>query len=319
MPYAAVLPSRRAVILGLAVMAISPAARSVAAQEARVVAHALGTAAVPAKPSRVVVLSDFTDLEYVLALGVRPVAYGQTGAWDRGGLPWQAEGIAGVATLNLVDGGAAPEDVINYAPDLIIGMKSYIEPVQAQLESIAPVIALDWSMPWRDGLRLVAQALFLDDVAEAAIADTEALMADTAAGLGGLGGKPIMIGSLYGDTLYVIGEGPIARQFDELGLTFIPAPDAEPGGLASYSIENVDILAPAGILLSFATDSDATARLEAFAPFQRLPAVAGNAYIPLDPVTGSAFADNFSPLSARWILPRLAEMLLEAAAGKAPS
>lgn len=319
MPVTPVLPSRRALLLGLAAMAIAPAARLAVAQETRVIAHASGTATVPAKPSRVVVLSDFTDLEYVLALGVQPVAYGQTSAWDRGGLPWQAEGIAGIATLNLVEGGAVPEDVINYAPDLIIGMKSYIEPIQAQLESIAPVIALDWSMPWRDGLRLVAEALFLDDVAEAAIADTEALMADTAAGLGGLGGKSIMIGSLYGDTLYVIGEGPIARQFAELGLTFIPAPDAEPGGLAAYSIENVDILSQADILLSFATDGEATARLEAFAPFQHLPAVAGDAYIPLDPVTGSAFANNFSPLSARWVLPRLAEMLLEASAGKTPS
>ncbi len=126
-----------------------------------------------------------------------------------------------------------------------------------------------------------------------------------------------MIGSLYGETLYVIGEGAIAQQFAELGLSFIPAPNAV-GGLAAYSIENVDILSDADILLSFATDIAGTARLEAFAPFRRLPAVAGNAYIPLETVTTSAFADNFSPLSAPWVLPRLAELLKQAAAGEMP-
>lgn len=293
--------------------------RAVRAQEARTVEHALGTTTIPARPTRILVLSDFTDLEYTLALGVTPVAYGQTGAWARGGLPWQADSVAGVPALELAENRASAENVITYSPDLIIGMKSYIEPVQAQLEGIAPVIALDWSMTWRDGLGLVARALYEDEAAEAAIAETEALIARTAADLAGLGGRKLMIGSLYADTLYVIGEGPIARQFAELGLTFIPAPNAEAGGLASYSIENVDILAEADILLSFATDIAATARLEAFAPFQRLPAVSGNAYIPLDPVTGSAFADNFSPLSARWVLPRLAGLLQQAAAGQLPA
>jgi len=312
--------NRRQLLLGLgAGAALLAVPRPLRAQEARTIEHALGTTTVASKPLRVLVLSDFTDLEYTLALGIKPVAYGQTGAWDRGGLPWQADGIEGVAGLLLIENVPAPEDVISHAPDLIIGMKSYIEPVQPQLESIAPVIALDWSMTWRDGLRLVASALFEDEAAEAAIAATDSLIAETATGLDGLGGRKIMIGSLYADTLYVIGDGPLAAQFAELGLTFIPAPNAEVGGLASYSIENVDILAQADILLSFATDIAATARLEAFAPFQRLPAVLGNAYIPLDPVTGSAFADNFSPLSARWVLPRLAEMLQQAAAGEVPA
>lgn len=309
--------TRRDVLLGFGAIAAALAVGPVRAQEARSIQHALGTATIPAKPKRVLVLSDFTDLEYTLALGVVPVAYGPTGAWGRGGLPWQAAGIAGVERLELVENVITPESILVHAPDLIIGMKSYIAPVQAQLESIAPVIALDWSMSWREGLRLVAAALFEDEAAEAAIAQTEAFIAETASGLAGLGGKKIMIGSLFRETLYVIGEGPLAHQFAELGLTFIPAPNAETGGLASYSIENVDILAQADILLSFATDIAATARLEAFAPFQRLPAVAGNAYIPLDPVTGSAFSDNFSPLSARWVLPRLAEMLQQAAAGNA--
>jgi iron complex transport system substrate-binding protein len=306
---------RRQLLLGLSAAAALAAVRPLRAQETRTVEHALGTATVTAKPLRVLVLSDFTDLEYTLALGVTPIAYGFTGAWERGGLPWQ--NVADLEQLPLVEGVPSPEVVATYEPDLIIGMSSYIEPVLAQLEGVAPVIALDWSMPWRDGLAIVSRALFAEEAAETAIAETRALMASTAADLAGLGGKKIMIGSLYGDTLYVIGAGPIAEQFAELGLTFVPAPNAGDSGLAEFSIENVDILAEADILLSFASDPEATARLEAFAPFQRLPAVAGHAYIPLDTITGSAFADNFSPLSAQWVLPRLAELLKQAAAGEA--
>src|SRR5215217_7062245 len=157
MSFAAIpLLNRRQLLLGLgAGAALLASQRPARAQEARTIEHALGTTTITAKPLRVVVLSDFTDLEYTLALGVKPVTYGPTGAWDRGGLPWQADGIAGVASLQLVANISTPEDVIKHAPDLIIGMKSYIEPVQSQLESIAPLIALDWSMTWRDGLRLV--------------------------------------------------------------------------------------------------------------------------------------------------------------------
>ncbi|WP_197410735.1 ABC transporter substrate-binding protein [Devosia epidermidihirudinis] len=307
--------SRRHLLLG-AVAAGVALAMPAYAQEAREVEHALGKAIITKKPTRVLVLSDFTDLEYVLALGVTPVGYGFTGSWGRGGLPWQSA-AADVPQLPLVDTVASPEVVAGFEPDLIIGMKTYIERVQSQLEGIAPVIALDWSTPWRNGLRLVASALFEDERVEAAIAETEALMADTARSLDGLGGKKIMVGSMYGETLYVIGAGPMATQFAELGLTFVPAPNASDSGLAEYSMENVDILQQADILMSFTNDAEGTERLETFAPFQRLPAVAGNAYIPLGTLTGTAFADNFSPLSAKWVLPRLAALLTDAAAGKA--
>src|SRR3546814_21027140 len=65
------------------------------AGEQREVINALGTTTISGKPERIVVASDFTDLEFLLSLGVQPVAYGNTGAWDRGALPWQS--TAGIA------------------------------------------------------------------------------------------------------------------------------------------------------------------------------------------------------------------------------
>ena len=191
------------------------------AGEQRQVVNALGTTTISGKPERIVVASDFTDLEFLLSLGVHPVAYGNTGAWDRGALPWQS--TAGIADLESFDttGEISPEIIARYSPDLIIGMKTYLEPAAERLSQIAPVIALDWTTSWRDGVATVGQAAFVDEAAAAAIARTDALISDTAASLNGLGGKTIMIGSMYGDQLYVQGDasapGVLLR---ELGLDY---------------------------------------------------------------------------------------------------
>ena len=306
--------TRRSFMVGTAALTIVVASR---AQEAITIDHALGNSDVIDIPERIVVGTDFVDLEYTLALGVVPVAYGNSGSWGRGTLPWQVgTGIEEVPQIDVTGFTLPPETVIQYDPDLIISMKYVVDGVAEHLEQIAPLVALDFGKPWRDGLRLTAKMLGRSDIGEQRIAETEALIAEFAERLAPLRGKKIMIGSLYGETLYVIGAGGIADQFAELGLTFVPAPSADENGLANYSIENVDILEDADILLSFATDSDATARLEAFAPFQRLPAVAGRGYAPLDAITSSAFSDNFSPLSAKWILPILADLLEQLAAGE---
>lgn len=305
--------SRRATLLGLALAGMSPLVGRTLAADGREVVHTLGTATISGKPQRVLVISDFTDLEYTLALGARPVAYGATGAWARGGLPWQQLDTP-LETFDMSAQEVKPEIVASYAPDLIIGMATYLEPVLPQLQQLAPVVALDWSMPWRDGLRIVAAALDEAALAETRITGTEALIARTAERLKPLAGRKVMIGSNYGGTLYVIGEGPIATLFRGLGLDFVAARgDAE---LVEYSLENVDVLAEAEILLSLASDAEGTATLEALPTFRRLPAVAARAYAPVDSVLSSGFVDNFSPLSAPWALPRLAELLTGLAAGQ---
>ncbi|WP_290283834.1 ABC transporter substrate-binding protein [Rhodococcus sp. APC 3903] len=284
------------------------------AGEQREVINALGTTTISGKPERIVVASDFTDLEFLLSLGVHPVAYGNTGAWDRGALPWQS--TAGIADLESFDttGEISPEIIARYSPDLIIGMKTYLEPAAERLSQIAPVIALDWTTSWRDGVATVGQAAFVDEAAAAAIARTDALISDTAASLNGLGGKSIMIGSMYGDQLYVQGDasapGVLLR---ELGLNY-RGYNAEQ--MTALSMEQAEVLAPADILLSLASDQEATTRLENFAVFQNLPAVKARAYAPVELLLSNAFVDNFGPLSAPYALPQLAEVLTGLAAGQ---
>ncbi|WP_308125234.1 ABC transporter substrate-binding protein [Rhodococcus sp. MH15] len=284
------------------------------AGEQREVINALGTTTISGKPERIVVASDFTDLEFLLSLGVHPVAYGNTGSWDRGSLPWQS--TAGIADLESfgTTGEINPEIIARYSPDLIIGMKTYLEPAAERLSQIAPVIALDWTTSWRDGVAMVGQAAFVDEAAAAAIARTDALISDTAASLNGLGGKTIMIGSMYGDQLYVQGDasapGVLLR---ELGLDY-RGYNAEQ--MTALSMEQAEVLAPADILLSLASDQEATTRLENFAVFQNLPAVKARSYAPVELLLSNAFVDNFGPLSAPYALPQLAGVLTGLAAGQ---
>jgi iron complex transport system substrate-binding protein len=193
-------------------------------------------------------------------------------------------------------------------------MKTYLEPAAERLSQIAPVIALDWTTSWRDGVATVGQAAFVDEAAAAAIARTDALISDTAASLNGLGGKTIMIGSMYGDQLYVQGDasapGVLLR---ELGLDYRGYYAEQ---MTALSMEQAEVLAPADILLSLAADQEATTRLENFAVFQNLPAVKARAYAPIELLLSNAFVDNFGPLSAPYALPQLAEVLTGLAAGQ---
>lgn len=193
-------------------------------------------------------------------------------------------------------------------------MKTYLEPAAERLSQIAPVIALDWTTSWRDGVATVGQAAFVDEAAAAAIARTDALISDTAASLNGLGGKTIMIGSMYGDQLYVQGDasapGVLLR---ELGLDY-RGYNAEQ--MTALSMEQAEVLAPADILLSLASDQEATTRLENFAVFQNLPAVKARSYAPVELLLSNAFVDNFGPLSAPYALPQLAGVLTGLAAGQ---
>ncbi len=82
-------------------------------------------------------------------------------------------------------------------------------------------------------------------------------------------------------------------------------------------MEQAEVLAPADILLSLASDQEATTRLENFAVFQNLPpAVKARAYAPVELLLSNAFVDNFGPLSAPYALPQLAEVLTGLAAGQ---
>jgi iron complex transport system substrate-binding protein len=150
------------------------------AASTREVEHLLGTATVPAEPQRVVTL-EAESLDPVLALGVTPVGTGTFA--DRIPIPDYLDAPEGMEEV-----GAGEPDLERVAalePDLIIGMNWAVEPVQSELEQIAPTVALDGNASnWKSNLAIVGEALGRTDEADALLADYEARAAELAETLG---------------------------------------------------------------------------------------------------------------------------------------
>lgn len=141
----------------------------------RTVVDAEGTKVqVPEHPERVVALSEPT-LDGALALGATPV--GTVAGRGQSTVPNYLADRAG--ELPLLGGVAQPnfEAIGKAKPDLILTDGTSINnnpPVIEALRKIAPVVVTGYAGgDWRDNLRLVAEALNLQDEGEQAIADYE--------------------------------------------------------------------------------------------------------------------------------------------------
>jgi iron complex transport system substrate-binding protein len=130
-----------------------------AAAACREVQHELGTACIPASPQRIVTLDPLTALPTLLDLGA-PVV-GSTSVYAAGTLfpqyiePNKVQGITTLGTSRQPD----LEKVALARPDLIVGWAHVIQPVQAQLEAIAPTVATNYSFynsGWRDDVLFIA-------------------------------------------------------------------------------------------------------------------------------------------------------------------
>jgi iron complex transport system substrate-binding protein len=277
----------------------------------RTLTHLLGETTIPSQPVRVVSVTDFVDLDYPLTLGMKPVLYGFTNAWNGGTMPWQTD----ATDLPSFDKTGEPdlEAIAAAKPDLIFGMET-IEATYDQLSAIAPTIAFRRGTPWRDGLRLAASALGLESVAEDRIAETDALMAATKETLAPIAGKQLMVGVTNLGIFYVWGEQTSAAGvFKDLGLNFVGG--TEPS-LTPLSLEQVNVLEGADIILSVNADPVGIETQEASPLFQSLPAVQNGGYDVLSVIQGRALGDGPSPLSLPWILPQFAEVMQRLARGE---
>lgn len=277
----------------------------------RTIEHILGETVIPSRPARIVAVSDFMDLDYLLTLGVDPVLYGFTNAWNSGAMPWQAD----AAAFPSFDATGDPdlESIAAARPDLIIGMQS-IESVYTQMSAIAPTMAFGWDTAWREGIRLAATALGLESLAEERIVEGNLIIEAAKTELAPISGKRLRVGFEYGDIFYVWGEETAASKlFKELGLNFIGGPEPS---LTALSLEQVNTLDDAEILLSIGSDPAGIEMQEASPLFRSLPAVQNGGYDVLSVVQGRALGDGLSPISLPWVMPQFIELMLNLANGE---
>lgn len=277
----------------------------------RNVDHVLGSTSIPTRPERIVTLGDQEDFENLLAMGVTPVLYGDTGRYANPPHPWvdppalPSHKLTGI-TVNL-------EQVASAAPDLIIGRKGYVEKIQDQLNVIAPTVAVDLNTTsWRRSLEIVGQATGLEAEAERARLDTEAAARAASQGMPDLRGAIIRYASPLGGKLWVYGEDySVGQVWKEIGVTFT---GIGAGGQQSVSYEQINVLADADILILFDADS---AELDALlmSPLMRWIGAAreGRMERVRPPIPRGIGAP--SVLSMRWAFPQLAELVKRAAAG----
>lgn len=297
----------------------SPAASPVAGQWPRTVHGSLGDVTIEAKPARVVAVSDWYEVDYLMAQGVKPILYGYTNRWGAGVSPWLvAAGGEELETYDL-EGSAEPDlEVIAAAnPDLIVADPYIAEQVVSQLNAIAPTVGLptpySGSSDWREAQVLTGQATGDEAAAAAAIAETERAIADGRTQLAPYADRTVTIAytSAYngGSLFFATDDGQEATLIRELGVRFKGHTDNSP-----QSMETVNTLQDADILLSF-DDEDNQKYLEQNPLFQSLPVAGNGQYQTLSTIASRAI---FAPstLSVRWVIPELVEAIATAAEGK---
>lgn len=146
------------------------------------VAHKFGTTEIAEQPERIVALG-YTDLDYVLALGLTPVAarYPQFGDESTAVRPWarEAAGDADPEVLDFAFGELGFEAIAALDPDLVLAVTSGITAEEYEtLAAIAPTVAqtddfIDFGLPWQDTALLIGRAVGRADLAEELVDEVE--------------------------------------------------------------------------------------------------------------------------------------------------
>lgn len=191
------------------------------------VEHIFGETKVPGPPQRVV-SAGYTEQDYLLAVGVVPVAvtdwFGDEpfAVW-----PWARAklGAARPAVLSIADG-IQVDKIAAQKPDLIVATNAGLDKdTYDKLSQIAPTIAQPTSDaffgPWKDQATTISEAVFKGKDMKPVIAGVDEKFAGAAKNNPQFGGKTVLLlrGSLYRDNVQVTAPGPRTDFLTQLGLT----------------------------------------------------------------------------------------------------
>lgn len=302
--------SLRPVLLGAALAGLL-AAPAALAQDTRTVIDATGTSVtVPADPQRITVLDPLNSLEALLSLGVAPTQIGQRAFVEKylgdANLqwPWLEAALAdlGAEPLRMNADEVDLEAVASGEPDLIIGSVSWLEGTRAQTELIAPVVATPLASV-RDSITLLGQTLGMEAQAAEVLAAWDGRIAAEISGLAPQGATVAVlrsdeVGSFAAitDTSY----GPLALML-QAGFELVPAVAEAPvnyyGYASSFSLERLDVLSEADVLVVLGFSVDETEAFLADPLVQSVPAVAAGRVLLVEQGAGAQAMAMMSPLN----------------------
>ncbi|MDQ4011793.1 MAG: ABC transporter substrate-binding protein [Actinomycetota bacterium] len=226
--------------------------------------HKYGSTTIPAAPQRVVTVG-FTDPDFVLALGVKPVAITDWyGDYPLGVWPWarDALGDAKPGVMPRPEGDKLNFEVIaGFRPDLIIGQYTGMTKEEyEQATRLAPTVAqsgehMDYTMPWQVTMRTVGKALGRSAQAEELIAGVESRFGAARREHPEFVGAPLIVAerSEAGSTYIRTEKEPQNGLFRDLGFTQ-PAPITqllvdEDGYSGKLSDERMELLDTASVVV----------------------------------------------------------------------
>ena len=299
--------------------------------EAVSIEHALGTTEVPADISRVASVG-WGNQDVALALGVAPVGsddqtWSMTGDDDLGLYDWSLDAYDELcapepAVFDTTDG-VDFEAVAATAPDVILaGYSGLTEDEYATLSEIAPTVAypdVPWYTPWRDAIRIDAEALGMPDEGEQLVDDLDQRIAEATEPITSFEGKTAAFfyvnpTDLSTISIYATGDSRTAFLGD-LGFDFpqLALETSEGGGFyADIAAENADQLADVDVFVMYGDDSLVTAMQE-HPLWGTLDAVKNGAVVVAG--SGDAFSGSLTPtaLSIPWMIDDYVTLLDDAA------
>jgi iron complex transport system substrate-binding protein len=298
-------------VLPVLLAGLAGVSTAVQAQETRSVTDATGTeVVVPAAPARITVLDPLNSLEALLSLGVAPNQIGQRSfvakylgdanlQW-----PWLEAALVGLGAepLRMNADEVDLEAVASGEPDLIIGNVSWLEETRTQTELIAPVVATPMASV-RETIVLLGETLGLALRAEEVLAAWDGRIASEIAGLAPEGATVAVLRSDDVGSFAAITDpsyGPLALML-QAGFELVPAVAEAPvnyyGYASSFSLERLDVLAEADVLVVLGFSVAETEAFLADPLVQSVPAVAGGRVLLVEQGAGAQAMAMMSPLN----------------------
>ncbi|GLY17687.1 iron-siderophore ABC transporter substrate-binding protein [Kineosporia rhizophila] len=214
--------------------------------------HKFGTAEIPAKPTKVVVVG-LVEQDALLALGTVPIATTKWFGENEGAIwPWAKDKLGSGAVPELLDStdGIQFEKIAALQPDLIVGMYSGVtQEDYDKLAQIAPTVLApkdtnDYAVAWDVITPTIGRALGLEAEAQKLVDEVNARFETARADNPGFAGQTALMATLYEGYYVYAEEDPRGQFLKSLGFS-LPDGLAEAVGEefgASISKERIDLL-----------------------------------------------------------------------------
>jgi len=238
------------------------------------VQHELGTTTIKARPTRVVAVTDGGELASLLALGIKPVGFGQRNDPLQ---PWiQANGGAELQKYKLAGTEVSFERMAAWKPDLLLVQKGFATKDNlARYAAIAPTVVTSF-IDWRENLRQVSEATGTTARAAELVAANTAAVEKARTALSGRKGLKVQAVTVFdGPTIYRLNDAsPLGKVASDVGLAPFPKQSTPGEAVEEISLERLPEIDADVLLVQVFDEGDAPYKaLRERDIWKRIPAV----------------------------------------------